>query len=330
MIQGEIQIGCLHGLVFQVILLSTSGRSRGTEASALRSSGAHLFARIVGDDSVCSAMIVRSVELPERPGYGESERDMTMKRFEGARVLVTGGANGLGLGVARRFVEEGGIVWVADQDPETGTIAVRNGAAGIICDVSDSAQVDSVFAAMIEQWGGIDVVVANAGIGGSRPIVEMDDAAYHRIMGVDLDGVFFTCRAAARAMIPAGSGVIVTVGSVFGRDTPANASAYGAAKAAVVAITHALARELAPHGIRVNCVSPGHMGTELYWAALERRAGWRGISVDEIAAEELAAVPLGRFGTGEDVAGLVAFLASADAAYLTGQTINIDGGLQPR
>ena len=95
-------------------------------------------------------------------------------------------------------------------------------------------------------------------------------------------------------------------------------------------MTHALARELAPAGIRVNCISPGHMGTEMYWRALERRAGRRGISVDALTAEELGAVPLGRFGTGEDVGGLVAFLASADAAYLTGQTINIDGGLQPR
>jgi NAD(P)-dependent dehydrogenase (short-subunit alcohol dehydrogenase family) len=173
-------------------------------------------------------------------------------------------------------------------------------------------------------------VVANAGIGGSGPIAEMSDAAYRRIIGVNLDGVIFTCRAAARTMIPAASGVIVTVGSVFGGDTPANASAYGAAKAGVVAITHAIARELAPAGIRVNCISPGHMDIELYRAALQRRAARRGISIDEIAAEELAAVPLGRLGTREDVAGLVAFLASPDASYLTGQTINIDGGLQPR
>ena len=253
-----------------------------------------------------------------------------MRRFDGTRVLVTGGANGLGLGVAQRFVAEGAVVWIADLDPETETIAERYGVTGSICDVSDSTQVDLLFATMTSQLGGVDVVVANAGIGGSSPIAEMSDAAYRRIMGVNLDGVFFTCRAAARAMIPAASGVIVTVGSVFGRDTPANASAYGAAKAGVVAITHALARELAPAGIRVNCISPGHMGTELYWAALERRATRRGISVDEITAEELAAVPLGRFGTGADVAGLVAFLASPDASYLTGQTINIDGGLQPR
>lgn len=253
-----------------------------------------------------------------------------MNRFERTRVLVTGGANGLGLGVAQRFVAEGATVWIADVDPETEAIAAGIGATGVRCDVSDSARVDAVVAALTERHGGLDVAVANAGIGGGGPIAEMTDERYRRIIAVNLDGVYFTCRAAARAMIAAGSGVIVTVGSVFGQDTPAGASAYGAAKAGVVAITHAIARELAPHGIRVNCISPGHMGTELYWTALRRRAGARGITFEEMSAEELSAVPLGRFGTGEDVGGLVAFLASPDAAYLTGQTINIDGGLQPR
>lgn len=256
---------------------------------------------------------------------------MAMKRFEGTRAVVTGGAHGLGLGVVDRFVAEGAVVWIADIDPAVESIAAAHGAAaGVVCDVAESARVDELIAAVIERHGGVDVVVANAGIGGGAPIAEMTDELYRRIVGVNLDGVYFTCRAAARAMIPQGAGVIVTVGSVFGRDTPARSSAYGAAKAGVVAITQSIARELAPHGIRVNCISPGHMGTELYWAALRRRATARGITFEEMAAEELAAVPLGRFGTGADVGGLVAFLASEDGAYITGQTINLDGGLQPR
>ena len=144
-----------------------------------------------------------------------------MKRFEGTRVLVTGGANGLGLGVARRFAAEGAAVWVADVDERVESVAAEIGAAaGVRCDVSDSAAVDALVAAIVERHGGLDVAVANAGIGGGGPLTELTDEAYRRILAVNLDGVFYTCRAAARAMLPRTSGTIVTVGSVFGRDTP--------------------------------------------------------------------------------------------------------------
>ena len=254
-----------------------------------------------------------------------------MRRFVGTRVIVTGAARGLGLGVTRRFVQEGAVVWLADIDDRVENVATDIGAdAGVVCDVADSTAVDALVAAMVERHGGLDVAVANAGIGGGGPLREMADEAWRRILAVNLDGVFFTCRAAARAMIPQRAGAIVTVGSVFGRDTPAGSAAYGAAKAGIVALTQSLARELAPVGIRVNCVSPGHMDTELYRAALRRRAAASGRTFEETVAGELAQIPLARFGTGEDVAGLVTFLASADASYVTGQTINVDGGLQMR
>jgi NAD(P)-dependent dehydrogenase (short-subunit alcohol dehydrogenase family) len=253
------------------------------------------------------------------------------QRFRDRVVLVTGAARGLGLGVARRFTDEGARVWLADVDPAVIETAGAIGAdAGVVCDVADSAQVDALVEAIVARAGRLDVAVANAGVGGGGRLVEMTDDAIRRIISVNLEGVLFTCRAAAHAMLPRRSGAIVTVGSVFGRDTPAGSSVYGATKAGVVAITHALARELAPNGIRVNCISPGHMGTELYWKALQRRATATERRYDEMVEYERAQVPLGRFGTGEDVGALVAFLASEDAAYLTGQTINIDGGLQPR
>jgi len=254
-----------------------------------------------------------------------------MRRFVGGRVIVTGAARGLGLGVARRFVAEGAVVWLADVDERVEAVAGEIGAdAGARCDVADAAAVDALVVAMLERHGGLDTMVANAGIGGGGPMSEMTDEAFRRITAVNLDGVFFTCRAAARAMIPRRSGTIVTIGSVFGRDTPAGSAAYGAAKAGVAAITQSLARELAPDGIRVNCVSPGHMDTELYRAALRRRAAASGRSFEQTVEDERVQIPLGRFGTGEDVAGLVAFLASPDASYITAQTINVDGGLQPR
>ena len=254
-----------------------------------------------------------------------------MRRFEGSVVLVTGGANGLGLGVAKRFVGEGAEVWIADVDPAVERIAGEIGAiAGARCDVRDSAAVDALVADLVARHDRLDVAVANAGIGGGASVVDLSDDLYREILAVNLDGVFFTCRAVARVMSERRTGAIVTVGSVFGRDTPAGAGAYGAAKAGVVALTHALARELARFGVRANCVSPGHMATDLYWRAIDRRAARAGSTPEQVRAEELSQVPLGRFGTGDDVAGLVAFLASPDAAYLTGQTINIDGGLQPR
>lgn len=246
-------------------------------------------------------------------------------------MLVTGAARGLGLGAAERFMREGARVWLADIDPLVQEVAASLGAeAGVVCDVSDSARVDGLVASIVERSGRLDVVVANAGIGGGGSLTEMTDEAIRHILATNLESVIFTCRAAARAMKPRKAGVIVTVGSVFGRDTPAGSAVYGATKAGVIAVTQSLARELAPHGIRVNCVSPGHMGTELYWRALQRRASATGRTYEETVQAERAQIPLDRFGTKEDMGGLVAFLASPDGAYITGQTINLDGGLQPR
>jgi NAD(P)-dependent dehydrogenase (short-subunit alcohol dehydrogenase family) len=279
----------------------------------------------------CAILGVRSPARCHRDDAKEHNLSTEQKRFVDCVALVTGGANGLGRGVAERFAAEGARVWIADIDPNVGAIAKEIGAeAGVVCDVSVSAEIDRLVDSILTSAGRLDVAVANAGIGGGARLVDLTDELIRHILAVNLESVFYTCRAAARAMLPRRSGSIVTVGSVFGQDTPAGSSVYGAAKAGVVALTHALARELAADNIRVNCISPGHMGTELYWSALHRRAAATGRTFEEMVALEMSQVPIGRFGTGEDVAGLATFLASPDAAYLTGQTINIDGGLQPR
>ncbi len=120
------------------------------------------------------------------------------------------------------------------------------------------------------------------------------------------------------------------MGSIVGQDTPPRSGAYGASEAGVVALTHTLARELGPHGVRVNCISPGNMDTDMHWAALRRRAEAEGMPFEEMRDRLRASIPLGRHGTPQDIAALVSFLASPDASYITGQTINVDGGFQPR
>jgi NAD(P)-dependent dehydrogenase (short-subunit alcohol dehydrogenase family) len=242
-------------------------------------------------------------------------------------VIVTGAARGIGRAIAERFHRDGAVVVALDVDPVPATDDGR--LTGIACDVSDSYAVDRAVSDIVDRLGRLDVMVCNAGIGGGAPVAELGDELFRRIIDVNLFGVFACCRAAARAMIPRRSGVIVTIGSVFGQDPPAGSAAYGAAKAGVAALTKSLARELGPHGIRVNCVSPGHIETEMYATALKRRAAASGITLEEATSRERDPIPLGHFGTPADVAKVVAFLASDDGAYVTGQRINVDGGLQP-
>lgn len=267
-----------------------------------------------------------------REGALVAEAGGSPGRHAGTVAIVTGAAGELGFGIARRLGDEGARVVLADIDPRVADAAAQIGEAAIgeRCDVSDSSAVDRLVAATVARFGHLDTMVANAGIGGGGPITEMSDDVLRRILAVNLEGSFFCCRAAARAMIPQRSGAIVTVGSIYGRDTPAGSAAYGASKAGVVALTHALARELGPHHIRVNCVSPGNMATEMHWSALRRRADREGSSFDASFERVRSAIPLGRHGEPEDVAALVSFLASAEAAYISGQTINVDGGYQPR
>jgi NAD(P)-dependent dehydrogenase (short-subunit alcohol dehydrogenase family) len=198
------------------------------------------------------------------------------------------------------------------------------------CDVSYSHAVDTLVQTTLERFGRLDIMVANAGIGGGAPVVDLSDESLRRILAVNLEGSFYCCRAAARAMIPAGRGVIITLGSIFARDTPIGSAAYGASKAGVMALTAALARELGPHNIRVNCISPGNMATDMHWHALQRRAEREGAPFDTLVDRLRADIPMRRHGAPDDIGALVSFLASPGASYITGQTINVDGGYQPR
>src|SRR5215210_3448273 len=197
--------------------------------------------------------------------------------------VVTGAARGLGLEIARRLLHDGMVVSMADVDEAISDAAAQLGsqAFATVCDVRASGQVDSLVQTTVSRLGRLDLFVANAGVGSGGPLAEMSDEAYRQTVGVNLAGAFFSCRAAARAMIAARAGSIVTVGSIFGRDTPAGSGVYGATKAGVMALTHALARELGPYGIRVNCVSPGTVATEMHWTSLRRRAAVAGLPFEQ-------------------------------------------------
>jgi NAD(P)-dependent dehydrogenase (short-subunit alcohol dehydrogenase family) len=252
-------------------------------------------------------------------------------RHAGKVAIVTGAAQGLGLGIARRLVADGMWVVMADVSPDVMEEATKLGdqATGVVLNVTDSSAVDRVVADTLGRRGRLDLMVANAGIGGGDIIVNTTDEMFRRMIAVHLEGAFFCCRAAARAMIPRKSGVIVTISSIFGRDTPAGSGPYGAAKAGVIALTHALAREVGPHGVRANCISPGNMATEMHWRVLEKRAAATGTTFEAVKEAVRASIPLGRHGTGDDIGAVISFLLSDDAAYVTGQTINVDGGVQP-
>ncbi len=251
------------------------------------------------------------------------------------RSVVTGAARGLGEGVAERLIADGGRVALLDVDAAVFETASRlqaaypDGAAfAVRCDVADEGSVDSAVSDVVARLDGIDLLVNNAGIGGpSMPVLETSVEEFRRVLDGNLGGSFLMARACGRTMVEAGAGVMVNIGSIFGRQGVANAAGYCASKGGVELLTHSLALELAPHGIRVNTIAPGNMDTEMHLADLRIAAAARGVALDDEVARVRATVPLGRHGTGADIAGAVAWLASADASYVTGQTIGVNGGV---
>jgi 3-oxoacyl-[acyl-carrier protein] reductase len=229
--------------------------------------------------------------------------------------VVTGAASGIGKAIAEKFVSEGAYVVGADMADVT-LAAETQRYESVHCDVTREGDVERLIAAA-ESVGPLNILVNCAGVSTKVPIDEMPSAEWQRIMDVNLNGAAFGIKYAVRAMKRTGSGSIVNIASVAAFSTTSlYNTVYAASKGAIVSLTRALVYELSPHGIRVNAVSPGIVDTPI----LQRQGG-------PSVQERINRVPLGRLGTPEEMAAVVAFLASDAASYITGQTIIADGGL---
>lgn len=252
-----------------------------------------------------------------------------------ARVaVVTGAGRGIGAAIARRLASDGFAVMVSDLDAGTAArtaeaITVEGGrAASRETDVSDRNACFALVAAAREQFGGIDVMVSNAGIAEVKTLLEVTPVDLERMLGVNVGGVLWCLQAAAEAMIEQGrGGKIISASSIAGHQGFDHLGHYSASKFAVRALTQAAAKELAPHGITVNAYCPGIVGTAM-WDEIDLGLGrYLGTGQGEAFAQYSQLIALGRVQTPEDVASFVSYLASPDADYMTGQAPMIDGGI---
>lgn len=247
---------------------------------------------------------------------------MSTQRLNGRVALITGGAGGIGVATARRFVNAGAGVILADINKEAAEQAAKelttggHRAAGLAGDVSHSGAADELVARALEVFGGIDILVNNAGfMGRTAPLWELQDEDWHSVLNVDLSSVFYVSRAVIPHMRSRQSGNIISISSIAGKEGTPQLIPYSVAKAGIIAFTKALGKEVIKEGIRVNCVAPAVIETPL---------------LDQLPRETvelmLSKAPMGRFGTADEVAAVVEFLASDDSSFLTAQCFDASGG----
>jgi meso-butanediol dehydrogenase/(S,S)-butanediol dehydrogenase/diacetyl reductase len=249
--------------------------------------------------------------------------------------FVTGGARGIARAIAQRLIADGLGVSLADlpssQDQLEPVIVDLGGpdvAIGLAVDVTDAASVDAAVAAHVQHFGGLDVMVANAGIAITAPLLETTAEQWQQTMDVNLKGVFYCYQSAARHMIAQGrGGRLIGAASVAAHRGGRWQSAYSASKFGVRGMSQSVAQELAPHQITVNVYSPGVVQTPMWEGIDAEMTRRRGTELGSEMAGMVAGISLGRLETPDDVAGVVSFLASPDAGYITGQSIVVDGGM---
>lgn len=237
--------------------------------------------------------------------------------------LVTGGSRGIGRAISLMLASGGAKVYVnygsrKDAADEVVALIEKNGGEATVIgfDVGDSASVDDALKLIKDECGKIDILVNNAGITGDGLFVRMKDEDWKRILDVNLTGAFYCSRAAAKIMMKARRGTIINISSIVGQMGNAGQASYVASKAGLIGLTKSLARELASRNVTVNAIAPGFIETEM-----------TSVLSEEVQAEHLKAIPLGRYGHADEIAGVVSFLASPAAGYVTGQVLGVNGGM---
>lgn len=260
-----------------------------------------------------------------------------MKGLKGKLALVTGAGAGIGKGIVTRLAEEGVDLVVTDVNPDTAKTTAEELRAkfgtkvvSMKLDVTSAQEVETAVESVWKDHGPLNILVNNAGVSTMNPVVDLTEKDWDFNMNVNAKGVFLVSRAAVRRFLKHDYGSekpkIVNVASMAGKYGAPFLAHYCASKFAVVGFSQSLALELAPAGITVNCVCPGYVQTSMQERELVWESKLRGMTTEQVKADYLAHVPLGRLETPEDVAKLVAFLCSRDSDYITGQAINVSGG----
>ena len=254
---------------------------------------------------------------------------MSERSLEARVALITGAGSGIGRGIASVLAREGATLVLTDLDEDRArAVADELGATALHQDVTSWTSSQAVVDHTLKSHGQIDILVNNAGVSRSVPFHELDEAEWDRVHNVNVKGVFLTTRAVVPHMMQRRRGSIISISSMVGKEAIPLFVHYSASKFAVIGLTQGLAKELAPYGIRVNAVCPGVVRTPLWDPLLDQLSQSKGISRDEAWQEFVDAIPLGRPQEPEDIGEVVAFLASERARNMTGQGVNVTGGMQ--
>ncbi len=249
---------------------------------------------------------------------------MSMQRLQGRTAIITGAGRGIGHGIALAYAQAGARVALVSRNRDelqilADQIHAEGGQALVApCDVRDSAAVNDVVAQVVAHWGTVDALVNSAGIPMVSPTTELSDERWQQALDINVNGTFFFCRAAGAVMVEKGFGTIVNIGSLHSFQGIPMRAAYAASKGAVLQLTRSLATEWAPHGVRVNCISPGWIRTPLQDSLVAQG------KLDR--APIIARTPLRRVGEVSDIAGPAVFLASDESAFIVGEQLVVDGG----